>query len=1558
MKKAQVNTFTKGISSDIDYMLRKTDSWDFPTMNYRLVNKDGQGYILTTLSSNTRTIDAGHTEGEEYKLDPGYIAIGAVAHRGVLYIVSHNPQHISGYPTRFNSQIGTFPSPNPITNIWERVYRPLKNYTPTTNNYFTSWKFNYSLKNMCEVLCKDSYDSSVDIYICDDTNPNRVINSGIKRDGTSNGRMYNESDFYSTLNQMPTTGSVLKTKLNNIETGGSLKFGNYYFYFRYLTADFNKTMFVAECGVCQIYKGGSSNQNTEGGYSDNESDKKVSINLSGLDTSYTYLQVAYVRYLSDDSNVVFKETGLIDKYFSITGSTIDVQISGNEAIIPFTEAELNAQYPVERTCKSHVQVDNRYFGANWKSPDRNSLLLAELVSKIKPELHMTSVKDGSANVSAGVIDPLLNAEMQYKNYYMTYDRVGYFRGEPYAVAAGFIFTDGTTSNVFPTEGKDFVAIGQPTNNKGLIRFPFHDTHPTELFEGSEAKMSILGLRFNMTDFINGLNLLSEKDREWIGTNVKGIFFARQERKKWMRFQGLSIMGNNGVKRNLEFEIDLVRQMHEGSHPYASYWNRVQKTPDDQTWYGQLRNGRYYEDSLYDEFWGLKTDVLFNSVDPTGRGKMPLYMGLMPMMSVKEKGSGDPKYWGYYAARSFPEPELYGLYCPDYLFNHGNEDVSSYTHIKVVAKTMGKIYHEYLEGYKMEAGGVRWDINLNGPDNVSSVYPRFLIYNMKMPVSYPANLWKETRNTFPVGDGSPELSTNAPFADMINMATDHATNESTQFAYVKGTNDKMYNSNRNIYTPKYIGLKFNMNTWKGSGNADGFYNSDDNLDLAILNIYGTPIGSFDLETHYDSLGSSIYFQIGQAEEIHFDYVSPIPFSMANHNIIRYYGDCFLQRTFFKQLTWTESMFGDGDGNQVGLCYSDALTECASAPVYSKIKGGSLATSEKGYYRHGVILGIVTENQINTAMRFTNVDKDYYPHYGSIGWGYLPLDARGLESWFTNRGHSSVLSVKAHSYYDEYAPYEVNIRPTRIRHSAKHTPYSFIDAYRLFDVLGYQDYEISDGPINALKTYLRNLISVQETSVNSHSFGREEVIAPTNIGDVVLGRSNYLSPYVQKLADFGTHHQFSVISTDNAIYGIDIPKRIIWVSKYIVGENGHGSLQAVSLTTSKLIEKWMFDLAKTYTDKRSDIVSLIVDQPALFNGVVSGYDPSHDEVVFTFLDSKTEHTIPSYGQINWGYNSYGVYEMLQSISMPVVQAQCYDMGRLYSIGGISYICILSFCSNGAEPNPDNIEQFVRLSDIEIVPYDSTAYYTNQFVLVCSDEVCTENFAKVLGVAREFCENACILLYISGEDIFAESICKNPLSFIVTVCPISEVIPEYRTLVFNELVDDFIGEYSFGSHMYSSIANDFYSFKPFGDRSMAYLHNRDTSDLLIYNRVSEAVLTIVVNGFSENENLSIFEKAFDNIHIMTNPIPFSSVEFQTENHRGVKDPFDSSGIEFWSDPEWLENKFYMPIQCQTEPETNEFIEESQMRGTWMKITLRYIGTVRKFIKSVITEFTQSEV
>ncbi len=1549
MKRAQINSFVNGISSDLDYMLRKSDSWDFPTLNYRILNKEGQGLIISTLSSNTRTIDAHHPEGEEFSLTENFICIGASSYRGILYLVSHNP--LNG-----ESEIGMFPSSNPVTNEWERIYRPFRNYvTNTPSNEFRTNKFNYSLERMCEVLCKESYDTSVDVYICDYENPNRVVNSGIKRNGSENGRVYTYEDFYSILNQMPITGQIVMSTLNNIEPGGMLKYGNYYFYFRYLTVDFNRTSFVGECGACQIYDGDNKqNKNVQGGSSLDNSNKKVSINISNLDETYTYIEVAYVRYYSDNSNVVYKEAGLIDKYYSITGNSIDIEITGNETIIPFTEAEINKEYPLERTCKTHVQVDNTYFGANWKSPNRNSKLLARLALYIRPSIYTVNIKEGSSNPYDNTIDINLNSQMQYKNYYMTFDKVGYFRGESYLITVGFVFADGSRSNVFPITGVDFASSNNVENNLGIVRFPFHNTHPTYINVGGEGLLSIIGLRFNMTSFINELNILNATDREWFANNVKGIFFARTKRKKWMKFQGLSIMGSNGCEMNNEYGTPYLRQILEGSHPYADTFSQEDKYPDDEIGYTKLRNRKYWNNPDYHSFWGLfKQGDEFNEESVEGRGIMPLFMHLLPLMSYKENNNGVNKYWGYYAARSFPEPELYGVYSPDFIFNQSNEDVSNYKHIKVVAKTMGEVFNNGQNGntidWKMQSGTIKWNRHYE-PSH--AMYPRFALFNMKCPNVFPNNVWLKSKATFSVGDGATTLASQSPPYNMINAAYDVETDSSNVFGKIVSNDGNITNCNRNLYTKKYIGLKFDFNI------GIDFYNSDNNLDLTIVNIYDIHEDNFNLLSWYQSPQSYIYFQIGQAEEILFNPSDSNPFSMSSHNYVRFYGDCFLQRTFVKQMTWDASKFKGDTGNILGLCYSDALSECADTPVYSEVDGNSLEIHEKGYYRHGVIIGIVTENEINTAMRFTNTDRDYYPHYASLGWAYLPLDGLGDEAMFINRGHSEVLGVKTYAYYDEFAPFEVNIHPTRIRYSGKHVPYSFIDGYRLFDILSYQDYELSDGPINSLKIFLKQLVSVQENSVNLHKYGREEVTSPTSVGDIVLGRSDYLSPYVRQLGQFGTQHQFSVIATDNAIYGVDLNKRLIWGTQSAADSNGYPSMQCVSISTSKLIEKWLYDIAEVYTDKRSDIVSNFVDMPALFNGIVSGYDRGYDEVVFTFLRPVYRYDITYSLASNWTLNSLGLYQNTGVVNITQILPNDYfAMGKLYLINGEYYICIQSFFASGMSNDPRDYPQLVSVDDINVVQYEAGAYYTNQFVLVCDETVCPEYLSRPLKIARQVCENACLLIYVNGESVPAIDICKNLRQQIISVCVNTTLSNEYRTLVYNERLGIFVGEYSYGTHLYASIDKDFYSFKPFGSRSRAYLHNLDTSDLLIYNELSESIISIIVNGYSESENMIIFEKAFDNIHIMTNNIPFSSIVFQTENHIGIKEPFDSGGVEFWSDPEWLENKYYMPVQCQTEPSTNEFIEDSQLRGTWMKITLRYRGLLRKIIKNIITEFTQSE-
>jgi len=247
MKKAQLNIFTKGIVSDLDTMHIGPDQWVFPTTNYRVMNKKGQGLIMTTLPSNSVEPSQIYPEGAEFLISDGFIALGAAEYKGIAYIVSHNPQ-------TSESEVGVFPSYDNTTGGFVRAYSPLLNYTTHPLNYFRTPKFKYSLERMVDVFTKESYDTSVDIYLCDGENLNKVINSGFRADGTSNGRTYTQGDFHSVLNQIASTDKVMKAELMGIENGGVVKYGNYYHYFRLVTEDFTRTPFVGSMGWCQSFK--------------------------------------------------------------------------------------------------------------------------------------------------------------------------------------------------------------------------------------------------------------------------------------------------------------------------------------------------------------------------------------------------------------------------------------------------------------------------------------------------------------------------------------------------------------------------------------------------------------------------------------------------------------------------------------------------------------------------------------------------------------------------------------------------------------------------------------------------------------------------------------------------------------------------------------------------------------------------------------------------------------------------------------------------------------------------------------------------------------------------------------------------------------------------------------------------------------------------------------------------------------------------------------------------------------------------------------------------------
>ena len=280
----QTNIFTKGIISDIDYQNIDNQSWVFPTLNIRIFNKDGQGFVVTNTDGNE----------EMFEVSEGFIIIGADAHESILYLVCHNDGNGEG-------EIGCYPSPKEwsVSNTeFERKYKPLYNYKPApVYASLSTILFNFSLDKQVDVFVRDSYDGSVNLYLTDNNNPIRVINSGFKGTGewTGNNRYYTPGDFDGIINLIPRTKNIPSVYLSEVTAGGFLKPGNIYLFIRYVSKDYARTKFLTEQGPISIYADADA-RNIRGEQEEdwinnkiNLTDKKINVTISNIDTSYKYL---------------------------------------------------------------------------------------------------------------------------------------------------------------------------------------------------------------------------------------------------------------------------------------------------------------------------------------------------------------------------------------------------------------------------------------------------------------------------------------------------------------------------------------------------------------------------------------------------------------------------------------------------------------------------------------------------------------------------------------------------------------------------------------------------------------------------------------------------------------------------------------------------------------------------------------------------------------------------------------------------------------------------------------------------------------------------------------------------------------------------------------------------------------------------------------------------------------------------------------------------------------------------------------------------------------------
>ena len=76
------HVFHKGIKDSLDISKLSNDTWAFPSLNIRLLNKQGQGYIVTPEFGNTINDGSGNpggvnATGAAFAISTDYFILGA-----------------------------------------------------------------------------------------------------------------------------------------------------------------------------------------------------------------------------------------------------------------------------------------------------------------------------------------------------------------------------------------------------------------------------------------------------------------------------------------------------------------------------------------------------------------------------------------------------------------------------------------------------------------------------------------------------------------------------------------------------------------------------------------------------------------------------------------------------------------------------------------------------------------------------------------------------------------------------------------------------------------------------------------------------------------------------------------------------------------------------------------------------------------------------------------------------------------------------------------------------------------------------------------------------------------------------------------------------------------------------------------------------------------------------------------------------------------------------------------------------------------------------------------
>jgi hypothetical protein len=466
------NRFVKGIISDLPNIDVSNQHWVFPSVNVR-ITLQGSVFIAKPVNGNEVL----------FTVPTGYQIIGAEEYFDILYLVL--------YKDDGTIELGSYPHYDGATKTYS--YRALQ----CLGSIATPLPFNTSALSFdgstVDIICAESYDDTVDLYLNQVGTPTVKINSNMNTEGTQSNFIV-ETDLPYIAHLISDASKPMIVDSVELKQGGKLEPGKYILFLRYSSKDFNKTTFLTESSpfdvhgtVNSLYKAGSfllDDAETE------FVNAKIELTIEDgtLDDAFTYYQVAVLIASGNPNEIATYKTYLISQYIPTTQTK--VVIDGYESRETLSLDEIAAISFIDNINKSQTVIDNRYVGANWESEGYDKIELKNLAELIKT--------DGVVETPLSILEGGVTKEPTY------------YPGEIYPFGVTFRFTDGRETESFPITGHDYVADPEIDLEKGLVRMPLKGLDNNELPNfGLKLDLTLLktALESVELDYISGYTIV-------------------------------------------------------------------------------------------------------------------------------------------------------------------------------------------------------------------------------------------------------------------------------------------------------------------------------------------------------------------------------------------------------------------------------------------------------------------------------------------------------------------------------------------------------------------------------------------------------------------------------------------------------------------------------------------------------------------------------------------------------------------------------------------------------------------------------------------------------------------------------------------------------------------------------------------------------------------------------------------------------------------------------------------------------------------------------------------